>query len=256
MIFRFAASLGRYILGVTQKINDFYEDNKDFITGIAKYIIFHDENIDAASDKWAEYGWVPLLPNYDMRDMMQSIFPPKTPEEADIQMLGYLSEQLDELQTEISGMLKKRNGNIDIFNEACLSFDSDFFQASSLCLFAVIDNIILTNQSISKSPKNHRKLPNAFAKELKQNEDATILTSFLTTIKMIGIFYEPGNDFIKQDTSLNRNYLCHGMNSYKSTKKDCLKLFVLVYSLLVFIDTDVIKPYLLEKTAETEAIQQ
>ena len=192
-------------------------------------------------DKWTEYGWVPILPSFQGDDFLRTLIPPDSSEEADRIMMGKLNKQeIATLFKELQGYAHNYNHNETTLSEAIEAFQSNLFSGCALLLFASIDSCILTAQPLPS--KGRRDLAERAVKIKLEDIDSYRLSCANIARNIIMDIFENAHDFDPTyDKKLNRNFLSHGMNKYIPTHKDCLKLFVLLYSIYVLIDTNVFK---------------
>lgn len=192
-------------------------------------------------DKWTEYGWVPILPSFQGDDFLRTLIPPDSSEEADRIMMGKLNKQeIATLFKELQGYAHNNSHNETTLSEAIKAFQSNLFSGCALLLFAMIDACFLTTQPVPS--KKRRALAEKAAKEKVEEIDSYRLSCANIARNIIMDIFENAHDFDPAyDKKLNRNFLSHGMNTYTPTRKDCLKLFVLLYSTYVLFDTNVFK---------------
>lgn len=188
------------------------------------------ERVENLSDVWASYGWVPLLPDSKLDEMIGIPDAPASQSEIDsfmqMRISGFGEGKLFELLRTSASRQELNNATL---NDAIVSFENGLFTACALCLFALIDERYLEGQPLAV--KNHRR---ALAKKATAVtfQNSIIAQYFFfanTTNKIIEKLFSDANDF-KNETGLNRNFLSHGMNSHAPDKIDCLKLFILLYS--------------------------
>lgn len=191
------------------------------------------------TDKWTEYGWVPILPTFQGKDILKNIIPPDTVEKADAILLKELTtETQEELFRVLTHYVKKSNHNEETLLEAILSYKNGFYSACSVLIFALIDACFLTRQPIKTGKR--RELANGAAKNKIDVPDSLILSSAEITLKIVKTLFSNGRDFnLTNEKGLNRNFISHGMNRYNPDNKDCLKLFVLLFNIYLLFDTEV-----------------
>lgn len=190
-------------------------------------------------DKWAEYGWVPVLPTFQGKDIIKNIVPPDTSEEADKIMLKYLNESsLQELFLELKGFVTINNHNEKTLSEAILSYKNGLYSACSLLIFALIDACFLTRQPTTENKR--RVLTEKAASSKIKRVDSLVLSCADITLHIVKSLFLNADDFNPQkEVGLNRNFISHGMNRYNPDDNDCLKLFVLLFNIYLLFDTAV-----------------
>lgn len=190
-------------------------------------------------DKWTEYGWVPILPTFQGKDILKNIIPPDTVEKADAILLKELTpETQEELFRVLTCYVKKSNHNEETLLEAIISYKNSLYSACSVLIFALIDACFLTGQPMKTGKR--RDLANGAAKNKIDVPSSLILSSAKITLNIVTILFSNGQDFnLNNEKGLNRNYISHGMNRYNPDNKDCLKLFVLLFNIYLLFDTEV-----------------
>lgn len=192
-------------------------------------------------NKWTEYGWVPISPSFKGNDILSTLIPPDNSEKADTIMLKKLNKQeISKLFKELHEYANNYNHNDTTLSEAISAFKNNLYSGCSLLLFAMIDACFLTAQPLP--PNVRRALAEKASKDKIEEIDSYQLSCANITLCIIKEVFKNGDDFNPvNDNKLNRNFLSHGMNKYVPTNKDCLKLFVLLYSIYVLFDTNVFK---------------
>jgi hypothetical protein len=182
-------------------------------------------------DRWVEYGWVPMLPNSEKGDGIAKLAP-QTSNEADEFMLSKLDEDgLKLLYTNLKQYIDENELNCITFDNAISCFENEQYTACTLCLFALIDSIFITKQEKNKDV--WRKLANK-AVETANNYKDVNLAPLKVTYELVRKLFENAEDFSnKYNNKLNRNMISHGMNTRNPDKIDCIKLFVLLYNVLL-----------------------
>lgn len=192
-------------------------------------------------NKWTEYGWVPILPSFKGNDILSTLIPPDNSEKADVFMTKKLNKhEMNVMFNELHKHADLYNHNDNILSEAISAFNNQLYSGCSLLLFAMIDACFITFQPTSL--KSRRALAERAAKDKIKKIDSYRLSCANTTLCIIKEIFKNADDFATvNDNKLNRNFLSHGMNKYMPTYKDCLKVFVLLYSTYVLFDTNVFK---------------
>lgn len=207
----------------------------DFITeiNVPEYSEEEKQKLIKAYRQWGKFGWT-IPPNSYLNSFHNC---PDTLLEADKAALQFCKNQdMEELFISLEALCKRKK---DI-REAIECYHHRHYKACALILFSLIDSRIIRLQSknekygvgigaISKFKK--------IAKEKTTNEGKLFLAlSYENIFPCLFTMFEDTNNFTKKQTIINRNYLDHGI-SYKSVrKKDCIKLFLLLYNMLEFIE--------------------
>ena len=124
--------------------------------------------------------------------------------------------------------------------EAIYCYNVRQYKACALILFSIIDSRLIRLQG--RKTEKYSVGAGAIAKYKKivnqQTSDSGKLflsLSYANLFPCLFSVFEETDNFSKKTTVINRNYLDHGM-SYKTVrKKDCVKLFLLLYNLLELI---------------------
>ena len=187
---------------------------------------------------WGAYGWTinPVSSNDKLFDSV-----PKDKKHADaLAIRECTSESMKELFQITRKMKRVQKAD---FEEAVCDFDNKRYKSCALLLFSMIDSKLIRLQKQSQLNGRWREVGVGAVKKAKIRvyggcEEKMILTLlFLENIfSCLEKVFENGNDFRKQPTVINRNYLDHGMSTRKTTRKDCIQLFILYYNILDLID--------------------
>lgn len=142
------------------------------------------EKVQLSAIKWAEYGWVPCLPEYNAIDILNAIQVPKTKELADKEMLSALdSKNLNHLFDRLREYVSEKNHNSATLTDAIGCFQNGFYTGCSLSLFALIDACFVIGQP-KRNEKERRALARkALDKKIKDSESAKYLVIAKTTKK-------------------------------------------------------------------------
>lgn len=195
------------------------------------------KRIDAYK-KWGKFGWTPhpeaSISYYDMC--------PNTQIDADKYALKMCDKYgMECLFKELSGNDKVSQRSI---SEAIICFHNKCNRACALILFSLIDRELIKLQKIDKEKKRATgagAIASLKDKVEKENKEALkLLYFYLMKINLIAALfkiYSDTDDFKRKCDEPNRNYIAHGMSLKNVRKKDCIKLFLLYYNLLDFIET-------------------
>lgn len=192
------------------------------------------EEKQKATEKWIEYGWVPMLPNLELSELFFLNAPQSEKEAKELMLSKLQGDDLKHLYNEIRDSAKKFSLNSVTFEDAVKSFDNKCYTACSMCLFSLIDSTF-----IKEAPRNGKRRAlarNAIKYEIPKNDYEVI--AIIVTRELILQLFQDTEDFkLKYDKSLSRNMVSHGMNKRNPNKTDCLKLFVLLYNTLLMFET-------------------
>lgn len=184
--------------------------------------------------QWGKYGWtIPPCANFDAFDKC-----PSNIVQADKKALQFCNkENMQELFLQLENLcVRKRD-----LKEAIECYNHRHYKACALILFSIIDSRIIRLQS-----KKDEKFGVGIgaiakfkdvAKKRTTDEGKLFLALCYTNIfPCLFAMFEDTNKFSKKTAVINRNYLDHGMSCRIVRRKDCIKLFLLLYNLLEFID--------------------
>lgn len=184
--------------------------------------------------QWGKYGWtIPPHANFDTFDKC-----PSNIVQADKIALQFCNkENMQELFLQLENIcVRKRD-----LKEAIECYDHRHYKACALILFSIIDSRVIRLQS-----KKDEKFGVGIgaiakfkdvAKKRTTDEGKLFLALCYTNIfPCLFAMFEDTNKFSKKTSVINRNYLDHGMSCRIVRRKDCIKLFLLLYNLLEFID--------------------
>lgn len=175
---------------------------------------------------WGKYGWITdnRIGKIGFWDVL-----PTSQEAADQKVLSTIGEKyLLELRSE----LKERTSNAAMLDEAIFCFDNQCYFACASLLTSFIDGVLTSSPSNFSS--NNKKTGDGASKkiltELKKDDMLGLPGYFnlelLNFNSFMGTFFARANGFENEPSSLNRNYLHHGMSNRRITREDCIKLMI------------------------------
>ena len=233
-------TLSESIKTVSQTVQFFQQ--WDFVK-VSESIIKLPDDVKKSADIWADYGWVPFLPESRITDIMHLKYP-NSQEEADTIMMEKLDEEgLQKLFDRLEQKVLSHSHCITSFNDAVNSYNNGIYSGCALLLFALIDSCFVVGQPLPKKKsdkdRSERSLSlSAVGKAIDEEKSKWIVSAYAVK-RIIEIRFKHGKDFNKSnEIGINRNFLAHGMNSYIPNQKDCLQLFVLLYNVYVLFDTE------------------
>lgn len=187
---------------------------------------------------WGAYGWTinPVSSNDKLFDSV-----PKDKKHADaLAIRECTSESMKKLFHFIRKMKRVQKAD---FEEAVCDFESKRYKSCALLLFSMIDAKLIRLQKQSQLNGRRRDVGagavrNAKARVYDGCEEGMIFSLFFleNVFSCLEKVFENGHDFRKQPTVINRNYLDHGMSTRKTSRRDCVQLFILYYNILALID--------------------
>lgn len=138
--------------------------------------------------------------------------------------------------------LHKRKIKKEDLESAIYCYRNRQYKACSLMLFGLIDAKLIREQP--KSKKEWRKVGKNAVKYLQEHsEEAQKITlysmlHFANLIACLETFFERGDDFSQEPTTINRNFITHGMNRRSVRQRDCIQLFLLLNNLTYVLERD------------------
>ena len=131
--------------------------------------------------------------------------------------------------------------NKGLFEECIKAYHSGAYHLAAVGLTAVIDAALT---SASKNPTH--KPPERYNAILKRFEDRdpldekeyAILALHITFSSTVETFYKSAPFFEEEPICLNRHWIAHGRSKRDYTRLDCIKLFRLLYGIIVFNEID------------------
>ena len=205
--------IGDVISEIVEKIKEIYGD------GIKGY------------EQWGVYGWT-FSPSLEYNLFKNA---PASIEEANSIMEKYLSD--NEMNT-IKNALRIAGVDTVELEEAFCCYNQGMYKSCSVILFGIIDNKIYS-YGLLNNKKDRVKLGSSFAKDYvnkKKYDELTLQGAFINILKVIETIFGDGDNFTKPMTTINRNYLTHGMSKRNISKLECFQVWCLAYSTWVLLD--------------------
>lgn len=181
-------------------------------------------------EQWGKYGWT-FSPSVEY-DFFKNA--PTSVEEANRIMEKYLNN--DEINS-IKNALQIAGVDTYELEEAFSCYSQEMYKSCSLILFGIIDNKIYSYGLLNN--KDRVKLGSSFAKDYvnkKKYDELTLQGAFINVLKGIETIFDDGDNFTKPMTTINRNYLTHGMSKRNISKLECFQVWCLAYSVWVMLD--------------------
>ena len=237
-----ANNAGTILAGMKAALASFSEISQSFLSGISDFLQYiHTPEISEERKKellksyenWGKFGWT--VPPYADIGCFNDC--PKTLNEADKIALQYCRRaEMQMLFSEIEEICKRKK---DI-REAISCYNAHQYKACALILFSIIDSRLIRQQrkntaKYSVGAGAVAKYKEIIAQQTSDSGKLFLSLSYANLFPCLFTVFDDTNNFSKKTKIINRNYLDHGM-SYKTVrKKDCIKLFLLLYNLLEFI---------------------
>ena len=187
---------------------------------------------------WGKYGWVVMGRALADMEIYEVIDVPNGEAEADERMLTRLNE--NRLQTLISTLKDDIPGNDDIV-EAIELFEQGRYKPCAMMLFALIDGTLIRNDRAHLDDEgNVIQRSSHHGIRLAAGEARSLLytLSWIRNIeKAYWYFFAPADDFNPtKEKTINRNFIDHGMATKPVERISCIKLFILLSSVLEMVE--------------------
>lgn len=187
---------------------------------------------------WGSYGWAITSQTTAEWVFNCKVVDKKTAD--NIALKQYSKQKMKEIFEEIRKC--KRLKRTD-FEEAVFDYENKQYKSCALVLFSLIDAILIRLQKKSELDGRGRKVGLKAVKEAERRTETDVNTEiFLTALVCTSLFsclkkvFENGNDFKEQPDVINRNFFDHGMMTRRVSRKDCIQLFLVYYSMLELLD--------------------
>lgn len=185
---------------------------------------------------WGEYGWT-IIPNAPIYLFNEA---PLDKKEANkIALTHCKNEQMQTLFDELKIHKKIKK---DDFYEMVFAFNNKKYKSCAMLLISSIEALMIRKQGAKRGDrkligsKAGKKALGNIMNDYDMDTVVYILFSYTNLMAAIDNLFENGNNFEKQPSTLNRNFLTHGMMTRKVKRMECIQLFLLYYNLLYFID--------------------
>ncbi len=187
------------------------------------------ERIKKSHSKWGKMGWT-IIPTMDINYFYIA---PKNQKEADEKCLSIFKDK------DLNSIIEYIEKNIihkSKFKEAVNCYNNKYYVATAMILVSLIERKITELPLKNKSDKKARgkMLISTYKDGLNIVDGDIIDLYYLENISSyLNMFFENGNDFKRQRYNVNRNFLMHGWRDVKTTKVDCIKLFLALYNVIM-----------------------
>lgn len=185
--------------------------------------------------RWGEYGWTPHpdAPLFYYENC------PSNQIDADKYALKFCNNKV-EMKSLFENIKSFKVSNKDL-DEAIKCFDERCYKACSLLLFSLIEKELIKLQIKDKrghklvGEKAVRYLENKVNERYDVESRLFLLLDYNCLIICLFKYFQNGANFTLQTNVINRNLLGHNMEKKTVRRKDCIKLFLLLYNTLFFV---------------------
>lgn len=183
-------------------------------------------------EKWGGYGWT-LPPDAPIGCFYE---PPANIEDANMAMRKLCSKsEIELLFEELRGQnIKKAD-----LESAIVCYNNRQYKACALILFSIIDaKLIRKQKKVGKYRPSGIKAAIALRKQFENGDkEKTFFTVLycMNVLACLDTFLANGGDFKVESSTINRNFLAHGMTRRSVRQRDCIQLFLALYNLEEFL---------------------
>ena len=187
----------------------------------------------ASYKKWGEYGWTFCTDApFDCFDKL-----PTSIEAANAIMTQLCSKrEMEQLFEELHGQRIKKED----LDAATLCYNNRQYKACALILFGIIDAKLIRKQ---KRGERYRPSGSKAAKRLREqfegSDNEKMLFTMLFCVNLftcLETLFANADDFKVEPTTINRNFVSHGMTRRPVRQRDCIQLFLALYNLMLFFE--------------------
>lgn len=180
------------------------------------------ESLQDGAKKWGECGWV--INDLSLSEIRNA---PESVADADAQYLRYLTkERVTTLFETIQANIPRK---VD-FRECVSLYENRHYKPCAMMLCALIEGQLIKQIPNSTRRRNGKA---ALTKASELDRDAFDALWIQNTFCAYMYFYGSGNNFDrKAEGELNRNFLMHGMMYKRVKKSTCIKLFLILESVV------------------------
>lgn len=191
------------------------------------------QELIASYKKWGEYGWtLNLNTPFDCFDEL-----PASIEAANATMIPLCSKhEMEQLFEELRAQHIKKED----LEAAILCYENRQYKACSLLLFGIIDAKLIRKQTRGKK---YRPSGSKAAKRLREQfENGNNEEMLFTMLHCVNLFacletlFAAADDFKIEPSTINRNFVSHGMTHRPVRQRDCIQLFLALYNLVLFVE--------------------
>lgn len=187
-------------------------------------------------EAWGKYGWT--FGEHTELSFFSRV--PSSLEDADSTMMNIV---------DTNSIIRMKDKMVAVgvqeadLEEAYSCFENHQYKACALIVFALIDHKLIS-LGFRHPPKENKEKGDlksglsAICEYKNQNKKIFMKSilyahlSYLNLVKSIMVLFASTEDFTKEETIVNRNYITHGMSARTVTNIDCVKLFSLLYSMV------------------------
>lgn len=178
-------------------------------------------------ERWGQYGWT-LNPVAPLKQLYSC---PDNLRQANAEALRYCKDEIKIFEAIRESKRTKKD-----FDEAVYDFENKKYKSCALVLITIIESSIIRSQK--KTRKVGKKAIENVEKRLEKIEimgfyQMLMMTNYVSCLKKL---FEGADNFKPQPDVINRNFLCHGMLWRDVRRIDCMKLFLVYYNTLQFLE--------------------
>lgn len=225
-------------LEVSRVLTDTFKPIHEFLSGLIKSINWEGlskalagldfEGLQEGAKTWGEYGWVvsDLSPS-EIRNVPESLT------DADKYYLQYMTKErvqnlFDNILTEIP---RKKD-----FEECIILYEEKHYKPCAMMLCSLIEGQLIKYVPKTTWKRNGNEALEKLREASDMDNDLTDAIWILNTLSAYNYFFHSGENFNRAvEGELNRHFLMHGMMYRPVLKRTCIKLFLLLESIVTMM---------------------
>ncbi len=214
---------------IIEKINQFreYLYRQIMSLQLPQYSEERKKSLIQSYEMWGQYGWTmnPLASPVLFNSC------PNTLKDANALARHYCSI-MNPIFDEIRSCKRVKKD----FEEAVFSFENKKYKSCALVLFTLIESSLIRTQ------KHTRAVGKGAINKAEDRKNDIHIESFFQMLILNNYFaclkkmFEGAPNFKPQPDVINRNFLCHGMLWRDVRRGDCIKLFLVYYNTLLYLE--------------------
>lgn len=186
------------------------------------------EGLQEGANAWGEYGWVvsDLSPS-EIKNV------PKSLTDANKYYLQYMTKE--RVQNLFDNVLVEIPRKKD-FEECIILYEQKHYKPCAMMLCSLIEGQIIRHVPKTTRIRNGNRALKKLREASDADSDLTDAIWILNTLSAYNYFFHSGENFNRAvEGELNRNFLMHGMMYRPVLKRTCIKLFLLLESIVTMM---------------------
>lgn len=225
-------------LEVSQVLADAFKPIHEFLSGLIKSINWEGlskalegldfEGLQEGAKTWGEYGWVvsDLSPS-EIRNVPESLT------DADRHYLQYMTKgRVRNLFDNVLAEIPRKKD----FEECIILYEEKHYKPCAMMLCSLIEGQLIKYVPKTTWKRNGNKALEKIRETSDIDSDLADAIWILNTLSAYNYFFHNGENFNRAvEGELNRNFLMHGMMYRPVLKRTCIKLFLLLESIVTMM---------------------